>query len=322
MPSEAILIMLIPIGGALTAITAIAFFIGAGQDTKSSGKKASIVKHIYLYLVSFVTLLIITFSVATLLNLGAKATFLPEADGVEYGANVPPGMYLPETKLGSATLDCSENCAFEGDNATAFTEWKSSYVQWQESQDNSTTQNPMALVTAISLLIVAGITYFLHWRMVRKNEQKQTDSPHVTRAIYYWSFSLVGLLAIVISSGFLINTALRAWIYPESYENQSVAVVARPDSLESQGVQSVIDCAEACEFSEADVQLAKQWLLDYDAAYAQVEENARPSRIQNELSVSIPFLLVGLPLFLYHWMRVRKDEDDLSPDASNPSVTS
>ncbi|MFH0853145.1 MAG: DUF5671 domain-containing protein [bacterium] len=320
MPSEAIMILLLPIGGVLTVILAIALFIGAAQDNKTATSKTDIVKHIYLYLMSFVTLLTVVFSVATLLNVGVKSWILIKAEASESYDSQPPGLYLSESsepveaKTQSTTFTCAEGCEFTDQDLEQVGYWKSNYSNWRENTDIKN-RRATATVTALSFLIVALITFIIHWRIVQKEYKSRKDGkPLVTRAIYMWTFVLVGLLMLLVSGGFLINTGLRATLYPDTYTQADYR--STEISFDQMGVQSIVNCAEACDFTEEEVQMAEQWLVDNKEGVVDTDDT-KVSKIQNEVASTTPFILVGLPLFIYHWVGVRKKKAEGSEQQTN-----
>jgi hypothetical protein len=317
---------MIPIGGVIAFLAAIAFLIGAAQDGKTAGTKADVVKHVYFYLTAFITLLIIVGAGVTLLNVGMRTWVLTKADQVNDYRGTPPPLYVPtattaETeKLGNTTiLNCDDKCAFTASDKTELTNWKQNYTSWKAAGPSSQTR-ATTTVAALSFLIVGLLAFWFHWRVIQKEQQQRASGqPLVTRAIYFWAMALLGLLMTVIAGGFLLNVGLKAWLYPNADNSSSgskpIAMVS-----EQAGVDSIIACATACGFSADDVQLANDWKADYERATGGTEISKSATR-QSNVAMSLPFLLVGIPLFLYHWMTVRrKDQISDVPPTSSPAI--
>jgi MFS family permease len=165
----------------------------------------------------------------------------------------------------------------------------------------------------LSFFIVAVLAFWFHWRVIQKEQKNRADGHTlVTRAIYFWGMSLFGLLMVVIAGGFLLNVLLRTWLYPnlDTDTNTKPAMVASQQT----SVDSLINCASACGFTAEQVQLANEWKADYAEATTATEVTKTAKR-QNDIAMSLPFVLVGIPLFIYHWMTVRRKQSptDLPP---------
>lgn len=119
---------------------------------------------------------------------------------------------------------------------------------------------------------------------------------------------------IVFSSAQLINLGLKTWVFTEAdnlnrYYEAPPAPYLDKDRTE---VESVKTCSEKCEFSEQEKQQIISWLNNYKAWQ---ERNKNPeaqlrARRQRDAVTAISFLLVGIPLFWYHWGAVRKKDKD------------
>ncbi len=299
-----------PIGGGMAFLAAIALLIGAAQDAKASGSKADVVKHVYFYLTAFITLTIVVFSTVTLVNVGARSWVFTKADEVTNSRGTPPSIYLTssaDTEVKPATANtaktCSTDCEFSEQDKLDVANWETNYRSWKDSM-NLDRDRATATVTALSFLIVAVLAFWFHWRVIQKEEKNRADGhPLVTRAIYFWGMSLFGLLMIVIAGGFLLNVLLRTWLYPNL--DSSTTSTPTPVVSEQASIDSLINCASACGFTDEQVQLAEEWKVDYAAATTTTEVSKTAKR-QSDIATSLPFVLVGIPLFLYHWLMIRR----------------
>jgi len=91
----------------------------------------------------------------------------------------------------------------------------------------------------------------------------------------------------------------------------SIATPAGVPTGETGAIDSIIACGSKCDISQADVQLAKDWKGDWQKYRDLQTSNAGSA--QNDLANSIPLLLVGLPLFWYHFARIRREGHDDTP---------
>lgn len=116
--------------------------------------KSAIIKNIYLYLVSFVALLMVVFSFADIINIFLRTYVLKMADQAYSG-------YYPEP----ACL-----VAPDGSTSTKGTGCVAPEEREKIDKRNNQAQKQRDLVRDISFIVV-GIPLFLyHWRIIRKKE--------------------------------------------------------------------------------------------------------------------------------------------------------
>lgn len=98
------------------------------------------------------------------------------------------------------------------------------------------------------------------------------------RTLYLYTFSLIGLILIIMASVSLINLVLKETIFTEADEDyyRLPAVERLPEG------------------EEITVKVDK---IDY-----------KKSQRQRDLAQSIASLLVGIPLYLFHWKKIDKEK--------------
>ncbi len=99
------------------------------------------------------------------------------------------------------------------------------------------------------------------------------------RFIYLYLFSFVGLLTVVIGSVRLIDLGLKVFVFPEAdrYEYVSPKLPGEPAPENEQAMKE-------------------------QAAREQTRNR------QRELSGAVAMIAVGLPLYLYHWKTIQKEQ--------------
>lgn len=99
------------------------------------------------------------------------------------------------------------------------------------------------------------------------------------RFIYLYLFSFVGLLIVVIGSVRLIDLGLKVFVFPESdrYEYVSPKLPGEPAPENEESIRQ------------------------------QAARDQKRNR-QRELSGAIAMIAVGLPLYLYHWKTIQKEQ--------------
>lgn len=99
------------------------------------------------------------------------------------------------------------------------------------------------------------------------------------RLIYLYLFSFVGLLTVVIGSVRLVDLGMKVFIFPES-DKYEYAVPVMPEN----------------EKGQLDEKIMKE-----NAARDQKRNRER------DLSNSLAMIVVGLPLYIYHWKTIQKE---------------
>lgn len=105
------------------------------------------------------------------------------------------------------------------------------------------------------------------------------------RKIYLYLFALVGLFMITVGSARLVNLALKVYIFQEADRYYEYPVPRTID--EKAGGTTQPDPKELEEFNRKQTR----------------------SQRQRELAESLAWILVGLPLWLYHWTVIKKERE-------------
>lgn len=105
------------------------------------------------------------------------------------------------------------------------------------------------------------------------------------RLLYLYLFSFVGLLVVVIGSIQLVDLGLKVFVFKgaDFYE------YTRPMEVKTEGV------------SEEEQKMI-------DAESMRVQERERLRNRQRQLSTSLSMIVVGVPLYWYHWKTIGKEK--------------
>jgi len=122
----------------------------------------------------------------------------------------------------------------------------------------------------------------------------------IIRTIYLYLFSLVGLIVLLFGIGSLINLGLKTFIFTKA----DIDLYKEPIHL---GYSMTLDeqmlAIRECELSEEDKEAISKWLREYE----EDDIDMRIVRRQEDASRSISQILVGLPVYLYHWGVIVRD---------------
>lgn len=105
------------------------------------------------------------------------------------------------------------------------------------------------------------------------------------RLLYLYLFSFVGLLIVVIGSVQLVNLGIRTYIFPQSdnyYDLTPAIMLKAPDG----------------EISSPSAQVDQEKINRL-----QVDRQR-----QRDFTNSISMIIIGLPLYLYHWRTIQNQK--------------
>ncbi|MBU4331772.1 hypothetical protein KKD19_06490 [Patescibacteria group bacterium] len=136
----------------------------------------------------------------------------------------------------------------------------------------------------------------------------------IIRTIYLYLFSLVGLALLAIGAYRFVDLGLKTWIFTKADQDAS-SYIARPISLgydpEFASMQSIKNCEEKCELNEVQIAAIDEWMQNYEEWKENEKEQEKidytTQRRQRTASSSLALLIVGLPLYLYHWGLIKRD---------------
>ncbi|OGE84077.1 MAG: hypothetical protein A2846_03160 [Candidatus Doudnabacteria bacterium RIFCSPHIGHO2_01_FULL_49_9] len=111
------------------------------------------------------------------------------------------------------------------------------------------------------------------------------------RRVYLYLTSLVGLVLVLIGGVQLINLGLKTYIFTKADDVYDYGVCARPVAVELGKPVPEFD-ETACKAQQAD---------------------QRTARRQSDAARSIAFIIVGAPVWLYHWGKVKDERDQVVP---------
>ena len=138
------------------------------------------------------------------------------------------------------------------------------------------------------------------------------------RTIYLYLFALIGLVLITIGAVKLTNLALKAFIFTKAdqelnYNLKPPVISFLPDGktmTEENLVLAIEKCQEKCDLTVEQKQEIANWLKDYKNWQEQESKfDYLVQQRQREISQSLAMILVGLPLYLYHWTIIKKETE-------------
>lgn len=132
------------------------------------------------------------------------------------------------------------------------------------------------------------------------------------RAIYLYLFTILGLALITIATVRMIDMGLKAFVFkkvdaPENFYNQysclQMGFPITPEKLEAMRNND--------EISEEQSEIVTDFLEDYKSCKERSPQISYVvSQRQRDASINLSMLFVGLPLYIYHWLIIKKETNE------------
>jgi len=141
----------------------------------------------------------------------------------------------------------------------------------------------------------------------RDKKNYQGTKYSLVRKIYLYFFSLLGLILLIIAGIRFLDMGLKVFIFTQAEEQERLNY-ARPPLVYPVEKLGEITQGEN-NLSEEQRQIIGEMIADY----RQWEEKTNQtdplvSRRQREASSNLAMILIGFPLYLYHWLIIKKEE--------------
>jgi hypothetical protein len=112
----------------------------------------------------------------------------------------------------------------------------------------------------------------------------------IIRKIYLYLFSLIGLVLVVIGCVQLVNLGLKAYIFTAADQYYTYPVAAPAQPMDKNASTTIL-----AQPTDAQMQ-----------AY---QDKQTTSQRESTAADAIAMIIVGVPLYLYHWRVIKKDKE-------------
>ena len=109
------------------------------------------------------------------------------------------------------------------------------------------------------------------------------------RRVYLYLTSLIGLVLVLIGGVQLINLGLKTFVFTKADETYFYGPCYEPRPVTKEGEAPKELSKEECEVQRKD---------------------ERTARRQSQASNSIAFIIVGAPVWFYHWSKVKNEKGE------------
>jgi len=125
------------------------------------------------------------------------------------------------------------------------------------------------------------------------------------RTIYLYLFALIGLAFLISGAVRFVDMGLKAFIFTKAEEQQRLNFRQPPMPYSVEKIESL---QEDEDLSEEEKIIVKEWLTDYKQWKEESSKiNYLDAQRHRDASSSLSMILVGLPLYLYHWEVIKKE---------------
>ena len=122
---------------------------------------------------------------------------------------------------------------------------------------------------------------------------EKMERKELIRWIYLYLFSTIGLVIAVIGAVRLVDLGLKVYVFPKAEQNYYYPGPIRPAVAPDGKVEN--------QPTPEELERQKQEQI-------KAENENRASQRQREASGSIAMLLIGAPLYWYHWKTIQEDK--------------
>ena len=129
------------------------------------------------------------------------------------------------------------------------------------------------------------------------------------RAIYLYSFALLGLALLTIGSVRFLDMGLRAFVFTKADENinENYAPVCSPMETLEKFEKNSGNASVSFGLTIEEKDQMKMWDKDYKSWKSMPKADYATQQRHRDASISLALILIGLPLYLYHWLVIRKE---------------
>lgn len=127
------------------------------------------------------------------------------------------------------------------------------------------------------------------------------------RTIYLYLFTCLGLVLLTIGCVKFLDMGLKVFVFTGAEQEERLQY-KQPAMMYFADDAAAAKAIKSCNMTAEQKQQIDYWVTDYKAwreSYAKIDYVN--SRRQRDASINLALILVGLPLYLYHWSVIRKE---------------
>lgn len=133
----------------------------------------------------------------------------------------------------------------------------------------------------------------------------------IIRTIYLYLFTTLGLIFLSIGAIRFIDMGLKTFVFTRAEEENRMIFKQPPMPYALEKAEKIAEAeaeAEESQLTNQELTEIRQWLNDY-RTWKENDSRIDPvvSRRHRDSSLNLSLIIVGLPLYLYHWSVIKKE---------------
>jgi len=129
----------------------------------------------------------------------------------------------------------------------------------------------------------------------------------LVRTIYLYLFALIGLVLLTIGTVNFVDMGLKVFIFTKAEEPQRIRQEYKHFGAVPISTERVEKYQEGGELTEEEEIAIKEWYQSYKQwQEAEAKIDYLTSQRHEDASENLAFILIGLPLYLFHWRIIKK----------------
>ncbi|MCX8094717.1 MAG: hypothetical protein N3D74_00795 [Caldisericia bacterium] len=128
------------------------------------------------------------------------------------------------------------------------------------------------------------------------------------RKIYLYLFSLVGLTLIIIGTVGFINLGLQLTLFKEALEYK-YGVYQPPYPYWLEGIK-LNETIEKIELTDEQKKALLQWQTEFERYQEKAKSMGYLPYVADSFTRNLAMLIVGIPVYLYHWGLIKKEHKE------------
>jgi len=135
------------------------------------------------------------------------------------------------------------------------------------------------------------------------------------RTVYLYVATLVGLGLLIGGGVQLFELMLKATVLTQADAEEQLWARQPPTPYALDRVQDLEQLDELTDEQKAQV---AQWLEDYERWSTQQDQlDVVKARRERQAATALALIFVGIPVYLYHWLTIRKELGKFMPGTGN-----
>lgn len=127
------------------------------------------------------------------------------------------------------------------------------------------------------------------------------------RTVYLYTMALLGLVLLTIGGVRILDLGLKAFVFTQAEQEERVSMRQPPMPMALERLER-IDRGENPDLTAQERAMVRQWLREYERWKEQADRvDPITSRRQRTASSALALILIGLPLYGYHWRTIRRE---------------